>query len=86
MLRQYFDRHVSYNSDECKRIIKRGTHVDFNAIRVLKKNVSTFCLHKVLIKCRVSTRKSYLWFSIDSSVQQTEYYEKKVPTLRIFYF
>ena len=65
--------------EENTMLIKRGTHLGFNAIRVLKKNVLTFCLHKVLIKCRVSTRKSYLWFAIDSSVQQTE-----VPTLRHF--
>ena len=33
--------------------LKRGAHLGFNAIRVLKKNVLTFCLHKVLIKRRV---------------------------------
>ena len=49
--------------------VKRGTHLGFNAIRVLKKNVLTFCLHKVLIKCRVSIRKSSIWFYIDSAVQ-----------------
>ena len=48
-------------------LVKRGTHLGFNAIRVLKKNVLTFCLHKVLIKCRVSTRKHD--GSIDSSLQ-----------------
>ena len=36
-------------------------------IRELKKNVLTFCLDKVLIKCRVSIRKSSMWFYIDSS-------------------
>ena len=36
----------------------RGTHLTFNAIRVLRKNVLTFCLHEVLIKCRVSIGKS----------------------------
>ena len=39
-------------------LVKPGTHLGFNAIRVLKKNVLTFCLHKVLIKCRVSISKS----------------------------
>ena len=67
-----------------KPSFKRGTHLGFNAIRELKKNVLTFCLHKVLIKRRVSTLKSFIWFSIDSSVQQMEYYEKKVSTLRHF--
>ena len=43
-------------------LFKRGTHLGFNAIRVLKKNVLNFCLHKVLIKCRVSIRKSFIWF------------------------
>ena len=38
--------------------LKRGTHLTFSAIKVLKKNVITFCLHKVLIKCRISVRKS----------------------------
>ena len=38
-------------------VFKRGTHLGFNAIRVLKKNVLTFYLHMVLVKCRVSTRK-----------------------------
>ena len=42
--------------------LMRGTHLGFNVIRVLKKNVLTFCLHKVLIKCRVSIRKSSIWF------------------------
>ena len=49
--------------------IKHGTHLGFNAIRVLKKNVLTFYSHKVLIKCCVSTIKSSIRFSIDSSVQ-----------------
>ena len=51
------------------KTIKRGAHLTFNAIRVLKKNVLTFCLHKVFIKCRVSIRKSSIWFYTDSSVQ-----------------
>ena len=38
--------------------LKRGTHFTFNAIRVLKENVLTFCLHKVLIKCCVAIRNS----------------------------
>ena len=39
-------------------LIKHGSHLTFNTIRVLKKIVLTFCLHKILIKCRVSIRKS----------------------------
>ena len=50
-------------------LVKRGTHLTFNAARVLKINVLTFCLHKVLPKCRVSIRKSSIWFYINSSVQ-----------------
>ena len=46
----------------CYGEIKRGTNLGFNVIRVLKKNVLTFCLHKVLIKCRVSIKKSFTWF------------------------
>ena len=50
--------------------VKRGTHLGFNAIRVLKKNVLTFCLLKVLIKCRaVFPLANHLYGSIDSSVQ-----------------
>ena len=37
-----------------KLLLKRGTHQTFNAIRVLKKNISTFRLHKLSIKYRVS--------------------------------
>ena len=33
------------------------THMTFNAIRLLKKIVLTFSLHKVFIKCCVSIRK-----------------------------
>ena len=36
---------------------KRGTHLTFNAIRVLKKIVLTFYLHQILIKCRFSIWK-----------------------------
>ena len=39
------------------------------AARVLKINVLTFCLLKVLPKCCVSIRKSSVWFYINSSVQ-----------------
>ena len=48
---------------------KHGTHFTFNVMRVLKKNVLTSCLHKILMKCCVSIRKSSMWFYIDSSVQ-----------------
>ena len=65
-------------------LFKRGTHLGFNVIRVLKKNVLNFCLHKVLIKCRVSIRKSSIWFYIDSPIQETKYYEKKYPLYVIF--
>ena len=63
--------------------IKRGTNLGFNAIRVLKKNVLTFCLHKVKIKLNKMScfyRKS----SIDFSVQQTKYYGKRSIHLRHF--
>ena len=40
--------------------VKRGSHLTLNTIRVLEKNVLTFCLHKAPIKCRVSIRKSSL--------------------------
>ena len=33
--------------------LKRATHLTFNVIRVLEKNVLNFCLHKFLIKCPV---------------------------------
>ena len=49
--------------------LKRGTHFMFNAIRALKKNVLPFCLHNIFIKCRVSNRKSSIWFYIDCPVQ-----------------
>ena len=63
--------------------IKRGTHLGFNAIRVLKKNVLTFCLHKVLIKCRVSVRKSSIWFyRLFNTVDEILW--KKVFTSRFF--
>ena len=42
--------------------LRCGTHLTFNVIRVLKKNVLTFRLHKILIKCRVP-------IYVDSSVQ-----------------
>ena len=38
-----------------------------------------FCLRKVLIKWRVSIKKSSIWFYIDSSVQKTKSYGKKYP-------
>ena len=50
---------------------KRGSHLMFNVIRVLYKNVSTFCLHKLLINCCASIKKSSIWFNIDFSVQWT---------------
>ena len=37
---------------------KCGTHLMFNAIRVLKKHVLTLCFITVLITCRVFIRKS----------------------------
>ena len=40
------------------KFLKRGTHLRFNVIGELKKNALTFCLPQVLIKCRVSIRKS----------------------------
>ena len=45
---------------------------------LLKENVLTFCLHKVLIKCRLSVKKSSLWFYIDDVLW------KKVSTLLHF--
>ena len=60
------------------RALKRGTHLTFNALRMLKKDALTFCLHKVLIKCRVSIRKSSIWFYIDSAVQSMKYYGKSI--------
>ena len=56
-----------YRSSYRKCSIKRGSHLKFNVIRELKKNVLTFCLHKVLIKCHASISKSSIWFYIDSS-------------------
>ena len=53
---------MTKNSFAAEVTFKRGTHLGFNAIRVLKENVLTFCLHKVLINCPVSTRKSSIWF------------------------
>ena len=49
--------HLTFNAIRVLKmnVLKRGTHLIFNAMRVLKKNVLTFCLRKVLIKCRVST-------------------------------
>ena len=38
------------------KTIKRGAHLTFNAIRVLKKNALTFCLHKVFIKLIASAK------------------------------
>ena len=49
--------------------LQRGTHLTFHAIRDRNKNVLAFCLHKILVKCRVSISKSSIWFYIDSSVQ-----------------
>ena len=60
------------------RALKRGTHLTFNALIMLKKGALTFCLYKVLIKCRVSIRKSSIWFYIDSSVQSMKYYAKSI--------
>ena len=40
-----------------KEGLKRGTYLTFSAIRALKENIFTFCLHQVLIKCRVTIIK-----------------------------
>ena len=63
--------------------IKRGTNLGFNAIRVLKKNVLTFCLHKILIKCHVSISKSSIWFYRLFSIVDKILW-KKVSTSRHF--
>ena len=74
------DQYASIMPEYASISLKRGTHLTFNGIIVF---ILTFCLHKVLIKC-VSIRKSFIWFCIDSSVQQTKYYGRKVSTLRHF--
>ena len=60
---------------------RHGTHLTFNAIRVLMKNFLTFCLCKVSIKCRVSIRKSSMQ---TLPCSRRNIMEKKVSTLPHF--
>ena len=46
---------------------------------VLKKNILSFCLHKALIKCRVSIRKSSIW---TLQYSRRNIMEKKYPRPR----
>ena len=50
-----YGQYASIMSEYASISLKRGTHLTFNGIIVF---ILTFCLHKVLIKCRVSIRKS----------------------------
>ena len=55
-----FDWFSGISQSTLGNIVKRGTHLTFNAVRVLNNNVLTFCLHMVLIKCSVSISKSFI--------------------------
>ena len=47
-------RDINSFRKEINRLLKCGTHLTFNAIRVLKKNILTFCLHNLLTRALFS--------------------------------
>ena len=57
-------------------------HVTIRYTGIFSRKFSVVLYASLAIKCRVSIRISSIWFYIDSSVQQTKYYGKKVSTLR----